>query len=482
MGMKLNDDRCYKAVKSRDSRFDGKFYTAVLTTGIYCRPICPAVTPKRKNVVFYLCAAAAEEAGFRPCRRCHPEAAPGTPAWLGTGAVVSRALRYINEGFLDERSVEELALHVGLGDRHLRRLFREHLGTTPVAVAQTRRLHFARNLLTTSNLSMTDIAMASGFGSLRRFNTLFKKAFAAPPSKFRKEPKECVEDFILYKLPIRLPYDWQNLADFLAKRAIPGVENVGNKGLTYSRSISLGSTIGTLSVEGPTKKKDYLTVRLALPSLDGAIKAVAIVRRMFDCNASPREISRQLYNFAEIAPLVKNRPGVRVPGAWDPFELSVRAILGQQVTVSAATTISGRLVQEFGLPLPQEHCHKGLTHLFPTPEKLARADLSKIGLPKKRQATISTLAKAVASGELILDAPSGVDEFVERMSRLKGIGPWTAHYVALRALSEPDAFPATDLGLCKALSLTTKELSEKAESWRPWRAYCAMHLWHSLND
>ena len=480
--MKLDEDRCYKAVKSRDRRFDGKFFTAVKTTGIYCRPVCPAVTPKRKNVVFFVCAAAAEGAGFRPCRRCHPEAAPGTPAWMGTGAIVYRALRYINEGFLDEGSIEELALHMGMGERHLRRLFREHLGTTPVAIAQTRRLHFARNLLTTSSLSITDTAMASGFGSLRRFNTLFKKAFGAPPSQFRKEPKKCTDGLLTYKLPIRLPYDWKSLVAFLRPRAIPGVEKVSTDGSTYIRTIDSCKGAGRLVVEGPQKSKDFITAKLALPTIEGAIRAVAKVRRMFDCNSTPAEISMQLSAFDELKALVKKRPGLRLPGAWDPFELTIRAILGQQVTVAAATTISSRLVNEFGQPLSQELVSDGLTHLFPTPETLARADLSSIGLPRKRQETINEFARAVSKKELLLDAPAGVDDFVTRFTRIKGIGHWTAHYVALRAFSEPDAFPFSDLGLCKALSLKPKELSKLAENWRPWRSYGAVHLWLSLSD
>ncbi len=479
--MKLNEDLCYRAIKSRDVRFDGQFFTAVLTTGIYCRPVCPAVTPKRKNVVFYKCAAAAEQAGFRPCRRCHPETAPGTAAWQGTAAVVSRAMRYINEGFLDEAGVEELALHVGLGGRHLRRLFREHLGTTPIAVAQTRRLHFARNLLDTSNLSMTEIAMASGFGSLRRFNTLFKKAFAAPPSQFKKKDKRRGAPSFVYHLPYRQPYDWTALLKFLAPRAIPGVEAVDLVNGVYSRTVELAGKPGVIKVSGPSNNKSHLTLLMELPSLEGAIGVVAKIKRMFDCTACPSEISKQLVSDEFLAPLIKAKPGLRLPGAWDPFELTIRAILGQQISVKAATTHAGNLVKLFGRKLPDELCISGLTHIFPRAMELNSVDLTELGLPKNRLATIAGLVDSVASGAFTLDAPNGADEFAERFLTLFGIGPWTAQYVAMRAFSEPDAFPHSDLGLRHATGLTSKALLAAAEKWRPWRSYAALYLWSSLS-
>ena len=475
--MELDADICYAAVKSRDPRFDGRFFTGVKTTGIYCRPVCPAVTPRRKNVAFYPCAAAAEKAGFRPCKRCRPETSPGTWAWLGTSATVSRALRYIGEGCLDEGGVEDLAGRLGMSGRHLTRLFEEHLGAPPIAVAQTRRVHFARNLIQDTGLSMASIALAAGFGSVKRFNVLIKQVFGATPAQLRQRAATvpAANGNLAFRLAYRPPFEWEPLLEFLEGRAIPGVEAVA--GGSYRRTIEVNGTPGTLEVT-PVPGRDQLLLRVHLPALDGVIGLVSRVRRMFDCGADPAVIGHHLAADPLLAPLVARRPGLRLPSAWDPFEMTVRAILGQQISVAGATTIAGRLVARLGTPLscPRE----GLTHLFPSPAAVAGGDLSGLGLTAGRVATVRTLAAEIAAGRLILDAPRGVEEFVERMVALPGIGPWTAQYVAMRALGEPDGFPASDLGLKHAAPGV--DLAARSESWRPWRSYAALHLWAGLND
>ena len=484
--MTLDQDICYLALQSRDSRFDGLFFTGVKTTGIYCRPICPAKMPLRRNVTFYSCAAAAQEAGFRPCLRCRPETSPGTPAWIGSSASVSRAVRYLNEGYLDDHAVEDLAEKLGLGARHLTRLFREHLGTTPVVMAQTRRAHFARNLLEQTRLPMTQVALAAGFGSARRFNVVMKKVFGGTPTILRQRAKGSASPtveppcLLTYRLTYRPPYNWNALLEFVSARAIPGVEHITDG--KYRRTISWHGQPGIITVK-PAAVGHALDLTVQLPDFTGIIDLVARVRRMFDCGADPKTINQQLETDPWLAHLVALRPGLRLPCAWDPFEMTVRAILGQQISVKGATTIAGRIVQKFGLPMP-DGGQPGLTHLFPDPEVLAVADLTGLGLTEKRAATVSGFAKAVYQGELVLEAPHGVAEFESRFTALPGLGPWTAQYVAMRALGEPDAFPETDLGLkhaAQGLDQATN-LSLRSENWRPWRSYAALHLWQSLAD
>jgi AraC family transcriptional regulator of adaptative response / DNA-3-methyladenine glycosylase II len=478
-------DTCYAALASRDARFDGVFFTGVTSTGIYCRPVCPASTPRRENVRFFACATAAEEAGFRPCLRCRPETAPGTPAWLGSSVSVSRALRFINEGYLDQNSVTDLAQRLGLGPRHLTRLFREHLGATPVAIAQTRRAHFARNLLEQSTLPMVQVALAAGFGSVRRFNTVMRTVFSASPTELRARVRKGAsrQGVFKFRIPYRPPYDWAALLGFLEGRAIPGVEVV--EGLEYSRTITWRGRPGILRVT-QAPRAHALELQVNLPEPDGLIDLVGKVRRMFDCGADPLAVATHLSCDPVLAPLVARRPGLRLPSAWDPFEMTVRAILGQQVSVKGATTMAGRLVTRCGDPLG-ELCQPGLTHLFPEPRKLAAADLQGIGLTGTRVATIQHLAQALLSGDLVFQASEGVDDFAARLALLPGIGPWTAHYVAMRALGEPDAFPASDLGLRQAcekldpnLPSTPRAMTTRAAAWRPWRSYAALHLWQSL--
>ena len=478
--MQPDPQTCSRARFARDPRFDGRFFIAVLTTRIYCRPICPARPPKEENVRYYATAAAAAESGFRPCLRCRPECSPGTPAWLGTSATVSRALRLISESALEDGSIDSLAARVGIGSRHLRRLFLQHLGATPIAIAQTRRLHFAKKLIDETNLPMSQIALASGFGSVRRFNATFQKTYGRTPTHIRKlarhAPAEEEHEY-RFLLRFRPPFDWNGLLDFLAPRAIPGVEVINDD--NYRRTFQLDKQTGWLEAALDSDAR-ALALRIHFPDPRSLFLIVERVRRLFDLSADPAEINQHLRRDPLLARRVATRPGLRVPGAWDGFELAIRAILGQQVTVRGASTLAGRLVREFGAPIATNH---GLTHIFPTAEKLADVDVARIGLPRARANTIRTLARAVMQGEIEFST-TDVDGFRERLCRLPGIGDWTAQYVAMRALGEPDAFPSSDLGLLHATGIRNpRELQSRAEAWRPWRAYAAMHLWQSkAND
>jgi AraC family transcriptional regulator, regulatory protein of adaptative response / DNA-3-methyladenine glycosylase II len=473
-----------RARLSRDPRFDGKFFIAVTSTGIYCRPICPASpSPRRGNVRYFGSAAAAAEAGFRPCLRCRPEAAPGTPAWLGTSAVVRRALRLINEGALDELGVGEFATRVGVGARHLDRLFLQHVGASPLAVAQTRRLHFAKRLIDESALPMTQIALAAGFGSLRRFNDAFQKAYRRSPRELRKErraPPVRGGDEISLALSYRPPYDWSHLRDFLARRATPGVERVASDG--YARLIRTDAGHALIDVR-PLPGKNALQLRVRGAPASALFQIATAARRVFDLAADPQLLAAGLAADPLLKPLVLRRPGVRIPGSFDPFECAVRAVLGQQVTVAAARTLAGRLVARVGEPVQAEMA--GLERLFPTPESLATANLDGLGLTGARIHAVKSLAAAVVAGRIAFDRP--VDEVVAKLIELPGFGAWTAQYVALRALGEPDAFLAADLVVRRIAAgdggaLTVKELERRAEAWRPWRGYAVMHLWCAAGD
>ncbi len=480
--MRLDPELCYRALSTRDARFDGRFFTAVRSTGIYCRPICPARTPKRENCLFLPCAAAAQEAGFRPCLRCRPEASPGTPAWLGTSASVSRALRLIGEGALDRGSVEALAERVGIGERQLRRLFLAHLGATPLAVAQTRRVLFAKKLIDETALPMVEVALASGFSSIRRFNDAIARTFGQNPTRLRRLRRgRAAADGseITLQLPFRPPYPWRALLGYLAVRATPGVEAVS--GDAYWRSVRIGDVTGVVCVE-PVRGANHLLARIRLDSTAPLIEAAERLRRVFDLGADPAAIAAQLGRDPRLRTRLTALPGLRVPGAWDGFELAVRAVLGQQVSVRGSTTLAGRLAEVHGEPLANGP--PGVSRLFPRPETLARARLSGLGLTGSRAAAIRALARAVADGALRLDGSGDPQPTLEALRALPGIGEWTAQYVAMRALREPDAFPASDLGLRRALGGPSGPASEaaalrRAEVWRPWRAYAAMWLWLS---
>jgi AraC family transcriptional regulator of adaptative response / DNA-3-methyladenine glycosylase II len=472
-----------RARTSRDPRFDGRFFIAVTSTGVYCRPICPVRSPKRENIRYYRTAAAAAEAGFRPCLRCRPEAAPGTPAWFGTSAVVRRALRLIDDGCLDQESVDALAAKLGIGARHLDRLFVEHVGASPNAVAQTRRLHFAKRLLDETNLPITEIALAAGFRSVRRFNTAFLSTYRRSPrelrAKHRRKSATNDRDEVVLRIAFRPPYDWRHMQGFLAARAIPGVERVDARG--YARTLACGASHAIVLVR-PSDSENVLELRVrgATPSALYPISSTA--RRMFDLGADPRGIVQAFKGDSLLAPLVHQRPGLRIPGVWDPFECAVRAVVGQQISVAAGRTMVARLVTRLGQPVCDGA--DGLTRLFPSADRIASADLDGLGFTSARKQTLQTLAQSVAGG-LNLAGPS--EEVIPGLTALPGIGAWTAQYIALRALGEPDAFPGADLILRRVASgngvaLTARELEERAEAWRPWRAYATLHLWHAASD
>ncbi|MDJ0940414.1 MAG: AlkA N-terminal domain-containing protein [Woeseiaceae bacterium] len=471
-----------RARLSRDPRFDGRFFVGVRTTGIYCRPVCPANPPKSENVSFYPTAAAASEAGFRPCLRCRPECAPGTPAWAGTSTTVRRGLKLIASGALDDGNIEQLAERLGVTSRHLRRLFSRHLGASPLSVAHTQRLHFAKRLIDQTQLPLADIAVAAGYGSVRRFNDTFKKTYGRSPRELRKRSDRAVTGSSLsVRLPYRPPYDWDALLDFFAGRAIPGVESVSDG--VYRRSVSIDGRHGVLEVANDAAA-DSIVVSVSGVETASLFQVVQTAREMFDVDAPIADIHATLRKDPVLKSALKRRPGIRVPGTWDPFELSVRAILGQQVSVKAATTLSGRIVDRYGEPLDLESAAAyGITHLFPTPKRLGRARLNKMGLVGARAETISRLARAVSRRDIDFD--DDADTFVEAMTALRGIGDWTAQYVLMRAHKNPDAFPASDLGLLRAFDrpgtkrLTPRRLTELSERWRPWRAYAALLLWSS---
>jgi AraC family transcriptional regulator of adaptative response / DNA-3-methyladenine glycosylase II len=473
--MELDWQVCSRARLSRDPRFDGKFFIGVVSSGVYCRPICPAPNAKEKNCRYFPSAAAAAEAGFRPCLRCRPESSPGIPAWLGTSNTVSRALRLIGESGLEDGGVEVLAERLGVGSRHLRRLFLRHLGATPIAVAQTRRLHFAKKLIDETNLPMGQIALASGFGSVRRFNAGIRKVYHRTPTQIRRLARQTAVqpgNQYRFRLHFRPPYHWEGMLDFLAARATPGVEVVESG--SYRRTISLHGGAGWFEVS-PDSTCDALIVRIECGDPKSLFFVVERIRAMFDLNADWAAIVQSLKSDPALAARVEADPGLRVPGCWNGFELATRAILGQQITVKGATSLAGRMVSAFGQPFRGA---SGLTHLFPSPEALADAKLGDIGLTGARAETIRALARAVCAGKINFEGIVDSDAFLHRLCEIPGIGKWTAQYVAMRALGEPDAFPSADLGLLRALDLgTARELEQLAEGWRPWRAYAAMYLW-----
>ncbi len=473
-------DTCDQARRSRDPRFDGLFFTAVHSTRIYCRPVCPA--PYAKRVSYYANAAAAEAAGYRPCLRCRPELSPSDGTWRRGDAAIARALTLIDQGALADAPLSRLAARVGLGERQLRRLFVERLGAPPVGVHGTRRLLFAKQLLTETALPVTEVAMAAGFGSLRRFNAAFQDAYRMPPRDLRRQPGVAARadgDTLTLRLGYRPPYDFAAMLDFLRGRALPGVERVDDA--AYARVIaSPDGAHGWLRVS-PWPGEHALRLELHAVPAARLLDVVQRLRRMFDLDAAPQVIADALSADPRLRPLLALRPGLRLPSGWDGFEIAVRAVLGQQVSVAAARTLATRLSQRFGERLPAPF-GDGLEHLFPTPESLAGADLEPIGLTRARAATVRGVAAALLDGRGDFRPEHGLDEFAARWVALPGIGPWTAQYIAMRALGHPDAFPSGDLVLRKALAdggaaPTEKATAARAERWRPWRAYAVIHLW-----
>jgi AraC family transcriptional regulator of adaptative response / DNA-3-methyladenine glycosylase II len=481
MAKDLDAAVCYRAVTSRDTRFDGQFFTGVKTTGIYCRPICPARTPLERNVEFFPHAAAAEAAGYRSCRRCRPEAAPGSRAWDHAGDIVGRGLRLVADGIVDTAGVPGLASTLGIGERQLHRLFVQQLGAGPLAVARTRRTQLALRLLHETDLPITDIAFGSGFSSVRQFNDSMLDAYGRPPSALRGGQRRRQGTGIRLPLAYRFPLDVPEVTSYLAARAIPGVEEVTET--TYRRAVTSSTGGGVLEI---VAIDGTLTLSLTGTDVGSLARDVAAARRMFDLDADPTIVAEVLGQDPLLQPLVTARPGLRVPGAYDGFELAVRAVLGQQVSVGAASTFAGRLVSKLGTPLKEPV--GSVTHLFPTADVMAADDLSGIGLTKARQDTLRLLAEAVADRRVLLHPGADQHRTEQALTALKGIGPWTASYIAMRALRDPDALPTKDLGLLKAFSrltgnpATARDLERYAERWRPWRGYAAVHLWASLSD
>ncbi len=481
--MTLDTQICERARLARDPRFDGLFFVGVLSTGIYCRPICPARSPKPENIVYFPSAAAAAEAGLRPCLRCRPEAAPGSPAWNGTSATVSRAMLMIRQGALNEGNVEDLAWKLGVGSRHLRRLFQAHIGASPKSLATTQRILFAKKLLSETDLSATQIAFASGFGSIRRFNAAFSKIYHTTPSAIRNrnnggattgtQPFQCA-----LTLPYRPPFDWERMLGFFEQRAIPGVEFIADG--VYRRTIRIKETSGVISVTHSTAG-NALLLTVALSDSRDLMSIVERLRGMFDLDANMAAIHKVLAADPALEKSVAKYPGLRLPGAWDPFEAALRAVVGQQVSVKGARTTLGRIAAKAGPPYESAD-HPELLRFFPTAQELNACDPGGLGMPEKRVQTVQALAKEVEAERLAFVVKGSLSDFIRQLTRIPGIGDWTAHYIAMRAMGEPDAFPANDLGIIRALrqgdkQLTLKQIRQRAEKWRPWRAYAAMYLW-----
>jgi AraC family transcriptional regulator of adaptative response / DNA-3-methyladenine glycosylase II len=479
-------ERCYQAASSRDPRFDGWFITAVTSTGIYCRPSCPAMTPRRENVRFYPSAAAAQQAGFRACKRCRPDAAPGSPEWDGRADVVARAMRLIADGVVDQAGVPGLAARLGYSVRQLQRMLVAELGAGPIAIARAQRAQTARVLIEGSTLTMTEIAFASGFSSVRQFNDTIRTVFATAPTQLRRRAADssarldAAPGALVLRLPFRRPLCPDNLFGHLAATAIPGVEEV--RGDTYRRTLRLAHGPGIVEL---TPATEHVACRMMLSDLRDLTTAIARCRWLLDLDADPVAIDELLCRDPEIAPLVGSSAGRRVPRCVDGAELAVRAVLGQQVSTAAARTHAARIVARSGEPVNDPG--GGLTHLFPAPEALGETHLA---MPASRRRTLAALGEALSSGRLSLDPGCDRGEALSVLRELPGFGPWTIQVIAMRALGDPDAFPATDLGVRRAaeslgLPASPVALTARAERWRPWRAYAVQYLWsatpHPIN-
>ena len=477
--MLLDDDHCYRAIQSRDARFDGWFVTAVRTTGIYCRPSCPAITPKRPNVEFFRAAATAQSHGYRACKRCRPDASPGSPEWNSRADVVGRAMRLIADGLVDREGVGGLADRLGYSDRQVNRLLVAEVGSGPLALARAQRAQTARILIETTTLAITDVAFAAGFQSVRQFNDTVREVYAASPSELRaaKSPGTAGGPLTV-RLACREPFDGDALFAFLAARAVPGVESVDAG--TYRRSLRLVRGTGVVSV---TVSGGLVSCTLTLDDVSDAQAAVQRTRRLLDLDCDPATIDEHLAADPLLAPLVAKRPGLRAPGHPDGTELLVRAVLGQQVSVTGARTLAARLVAAHGEPLAEPV--GGMTHVFPSAATIAGLSPHDFAMPRARGAALIEACAQVADGRIVLDAGSDRADTVASLAALKGIGPWTAGYVAMRALSDPDVFLPTDLGVRHALDAlgadsSPRAAAELAERWSPWRSYALHHLWASL--
>jgi AraC family transcriptional regulator, regulatory protein of adaptative response / DNA-3-methyladenine glycosylase II len=525
----LDDDQRYQAAVSKDPRFDGVFFTAVTSTGIYCRPSCPAITPKRENMRFYRSAAAAQDAGFRACKRCRPDASPGSPEWNVRADVVGRAMRLIADGVVDREGVEGLAGHLGYEQRQVRRLVTAELGAGPLAIARAQRAQTARVLTETTSLPLSEIAFAAGFASIRQFNATIREVFAVTPTQLREARGRRIRapqsrrtrraglasglapgmasdpsapGLIRLRLPYRAPVDLDRMLGFLAARAIDGVESV--EAGRYRRTLMLPNGAGIMSVGPGSDDAGYVQCELQLEDLRDLTAAVQRCRRLLDLDADPEAVAGFLSVDPVLGPLARACPGRRAPGYVDGNELALRAVLGQQVSVAAARRLGARLVAAYGKPL--ERPEGPLTHCFPTPETLAAADPAALPMPRARATALTGLAAALASGEVVLDPGAERDRAEAQLLAMPGIGPWTAAYIRMRALSDPDAFPPGDAGVLAALRRlgavpagtgaagpepatrtaavkgAAKAAAELAENWRPWRSYAVHQLWAYLEE
>ncbi len=456
---------CSRARLSRDPRFDGKFFIGVRGSGVYCRSICPAPTAKEKNCRYFATAAAAAEAGYRPCLRCRPECSPGTPAWLGTSTTVSRALRLIGEQGAEDGGLELLAERLGVGPRHLRRLFLRHLGATPNAVVQTRRVHFAKKLIDDTNLPMTELAIAAGYGSVRRFNAAIRTTYHRTPTQMRATARQKTalpENHYMFRLRFRPPYDWSGMLARLSASAAPGVECVEVN--AYRRTISLNGSDGVFEITRDSAQP-ALCARIRFGDPRALFVIVERIRALFDLNADWSAIEKTLSGDPLLAAEMRSAPGRRVPGCWSGFELAVSAILARHAPADA-TNIAGRIATSFGRPLL---AGRGLTHLFPEGAALAEADLTSAGAPPSAAEKIRALARAMRDGGVRFENVADTETLLETLHQATQIDDWTAQYIAMHALGEPDAFPCDDSALVR-----------RSEAWRPWRAYAAMYLSEDL--
>jgi AraC family transcriptional regulator of adaptative response / DNA-3-methyladenine glycosylase II len=480
-------ERCYRAVQSKDARFDGWFVTAVLTTGIYCRPSCPVRPPFARNVRFYATAAAAQWAGFRACKRCRPDATPGSPEWNVRGDVVARTMRLIADGTVDRDGVGVLAAHLGYTTRQLERMLQAEVGAGPLALARAQRAQTARVLIETTDLPFGDVAFAAGFSSIRQFNDTVRLVFEATPTFLRKraaartgssKSAAASPGTVCLRLPVRVPFAYEGVFGHLAAGAVPGCEEVRDG--AYRRSLRL--PCGNALV-GLTPEVDHVRCLLVLDDFRDLATAIARCRRLLDLDADPEAVIDTLTRDPDLAPAVTKAPGQRIPRTVDEAELAVRAVLGQQVSTKAARTHAGRLVAAYGQPVQDPD--GGLTHTFPAVEDLADIDPIHLAVPKARQRTLSALVAGLADKSVILDAGSDWECARTQLLALPGVGPWTAEVIAMRGLGDPDAFPASDLGLqlaAKQLGLPTHQraLIERSARWRPWRSYATQHLWTTL--
>ena len=478
--MKLDSSTCYRALRARDARFDGRFFVAVVSTRIYCRPVCTVKPPRFENCRFYPSAAAAEVAGYRPCLRCRPELAPGNASVDATTRVAQAAASLIEDRTIDAKGLATVALRLGITDRHLRRVFGAEFGVSPVEFAQTQRLLLAKRLLTDTGLPVTEIAFASGFGSLRRFNALFKQRYRLQPGQLRRRMHDevvPVADSLNFELSFRPPYDWSVISTFLGARAIAGVEML--EGACYRRTVRVMSEgkdhLGWVEI-GLSPRQPALRVAVSASLARVLPPVLSRVKALMDLSCNPIEVAEALGGLA------RRHPGMRVPGAFDGFEVAVRAILGQQVSIAAARTVASRFATALGDPVDTPF--GALKTVFPTAARVADTSpvlIARLGMPGARARALSVLARGVADGAIMLTPHTDIDATLESLRALPGVGEWTVQYIAMRALAWPDAFPHTDLGVMNALNeKDARRVLKAGEAWRPWRAYAVMHLWNAL--